>query len=82
MKVSFGNWNGARSKMRKGLMRAFGICCVAFLAANMAAAQFEKGDWSLTGGDAGQTGWQKAESKLSPESVPANVKFLWKIQLG
>lgn len=63
-------------------MRAFGICCVAFLAANMAAAQFEKGDWSLTGGDAGQTGWQKAESKLSPESVPANVKFLWKIQLG
>src|SRR5579863_8813719 len=64
------------------LIRTFGMCCAAFLAANVAAAQSDRGDWSLTGADAGQSGWQRSESKLSPDSVPANVKFLWKISLG
>jgi len=68
--------------MTKSLSRIPAMCCVALLAANVAAAQFERGDWSLTGGDAGQTGWQKSEKELSPDSVAANVKFLWKIQLG
>jgi hypothetical protein len=82
MKVCSVNSNGARSKMTKNLTRAFGMCCVALLTANIAAAQFERGDWSMTGGDPGQTGWQKSEKELSTDSVPANVKFLWKIQLG
>ena len=64
------------------LVRTFGMCCAAFLAANVAAAQSDRGDWSLTGADAGQSGWQKSESKLSPDSVPGNVKALWKIPLG
>jgi outer membrane protein assembly factor BamB len=45
-------------------------------------AQEQRGDWSLTGADAGQNGWQKDELNLSPESVPTNFKFLWKIKLG
>jgi hypothetical protein len=68
--------------MTMGWIRTFGLFCAVVLAANMAAAQFERGDWSMTGADAGQSGWQKSESKLSPDSVAANVKFLWKIQLG
>lgn len=36
----------------------------------------------MAGGDVGQTGWQKSQSKLAPDTVAANVKFLWKIQLG
>lgn len=46
------------------------------------AQQAPKGDWSIAGADAGQSGWQKAESKLSKDSVPTDFKFLWKIQLG
>jgi len=46
------------------------------------AQQAQKGDWSVAGADAGQSGWQKAESKLSKDSVPTDFKFLWKIQLG
>jgi hypothetical protein len=68
--------------MTKGLIRTFGMSCVVVVGVHMAAAQFDRGDWSLTGGDAGQSGWQKSETKLSPDSVPSNVKFLWKIQLG
>ena len=82
MRVCPVNWNGARSEMIKGLIRTFGVCCVAILTANLAVAQGDRGDWSTTGADAGQSGWQKSESNLSPDSVPAKVKFLWKIQLG
>ncbi len=82
MNVCSPNWNGARSQMTTCPMRTFGICCVALLTATMAAAQLDRGDWSMPGADAGQTGWQKSETKLSPDSVPANVKFLWMIQLG
>ena len=46
------------------------------------AQQAPKGDWSIAGADAGQSGWQKAEAKLSKDSVPRDFKFLWKIQLG
>ena len=42
----------------------------------------ERGDWSMNGADPGQSGWQKGEMKLSPESVPGSFKYLWKIQLG
>jgi outer membrane protein assembly factor BamB len=64
------------------LIRTFVMCCAPLLAANLATAQSERGDWSMTGADAGQSGWQKSESILSPDSVPAHVKFLWKISLG
>ena len=54
----------------------------AFLGSSALLAQGQKGDWSITGADAGQSGWQKAEMTLSKESVPGSFKFLWKIQLG
>jgi hypothetical protein len=52
------------------------------LSATATFAQDDRGDWPLTGADSGQSGWQKDESVLTLESVAANFKFLWKIQLG
>jgi hypothetical protein len=63
------------------MIRTLGVCGVVFCAA-FAFAQEDRGDWSLTGADAGQSGWQKSESKLSTQTAAAEVKFLWKIQLG
>ena len=65
------------------IRRAILTCCAsAFLFAGTAVAQDQSGDWRLTGGDAGQAGWQKGEIDLSPENTGANFKFLWKIRLG
>lgn len=54
----------------------------AILCSTLAFAQEQKGDWPLTGSDAGQTGWQKDEYGLTQDNIPANFKFLWKIKLG
>ena len=54
----------------------------AFLCSTLTFAQEQKGDWPLTGSDAGQTGWQKDEFGLTQDNIPANFKFLWKIKLG
>ncbi len=47
-----------------------------------AIAQDESGDWSLTGADAGHSGWQKGERNLSPNNIASDFKFLWKVKLG
>ena len=57
-----------------------GVAAILCAAATTTYAQ--RGDWSLTGGDPGQSGWQKDEQGLSPDSIAANFKFLWKIKLG
>jgi outer membrane protein assembly factor BamB len=57
-------------------------CAAAFLWSAASFAQEDRGDWSVTGADPAQSGWQKSESLLTPESAGANVKFLWKIKLG
>ena len=57
-------------------------CAAAFLFSAAAGAQDQSGDWRLTGGDAGQTGWQKGEIDLTPDNTGANFKLLWKIKLG
>jgi hypothetical protein len=68
---------------KKLLGRIVGLLCTgALLGTTAAVAQNQRGDWSLTGADPGQSGWQKDELGLTPESVPANFKFLWKIKLG
>jgi hypothetical protein len=83
MKPTEGKSIGVRGVTMKLGVRAVGPCWAAiFLCAAVTAAQDGPGDWHLTGADAGQNGWQKAESTLAPDSVRANVKFLWKIQLG
>ena len=65
------------------IRRAILTCCAsAFLFAGTAVAQDQSGDWRLTGGDAGQAGWQKGEIDLTPENTGANFKLLWKIRLG
>jgi hypothetical protein len=40
------------------------------------------GNWSTARGDAGHSGWQKVETKLSKDTVAVKFKFLWKIKLG
>jgi outer membrane protein assembly factor BamB len=40
------------------------------------------GNWSTARGDAGHSGWQKVETKLSKDTVAVQFKFLWKIKLG
>ena len=58
-------------------------CAVAlFWSAALVAQPDDRGDWSVTGGDPAQSGWQKSESQLAPETAGANVKLLWKIKLG
>ena len=59
---------------------AMGVAAV--LCAASTATYAQRGDWSLTGGDPGQSGWQKDEQGLSPDSIAANFKYLWKIKLG
>ena len=70
--------------MNRTLSRAAGICCAgAFLGSTVALSQAgPRGNWSMAGGDAGQTGWQKAESSLTKDNAPAKFKYLWKIKLG
>ena len=46
------------------------------------AQQAPRGDWSMVGNSPEQSGWQKAERKLTPENVPSKFQFLWKINLG
>lgn len=65
------------------LIRLVGLGCAAlFLWSAASVAQEDRGDWSVTGADPAQTGWQKSESLLTQQSAGANVKFLWKIKLG
>lgn len=45
-------------------------------------AQDQRGDWAMTGADAGQNGWQKDELGLAPDTVADKFKYLWKIKLG
>ena len=59
-----------------------GLCTLAALTAITMHAQDQKNDWPMTGSDPGQSGWQKDELGLTPESVPANFKYLWKMKLG
>lgn len=70
--------------MNKGLfLKAAALLCVNTLLCSAAIiAQDQRGDWAVTGGDAGQTGWQKDEQGISPETAATNFTFLWKIKLG
>jgi outer membrane protein assembly factor BamB len=44
--------------------------------------QRNAGDWSMTGNDASQSGWQKIEPKLTAANAAQQFKFLWKLKLG
>jgi outer membrane protein assembly factor BamB len=68
-------------KRRLGQIVEFLVAC-AFLCVTGAVAQDESGDWSLTGADAGHSGWQKGERSLSPNNIASDFRFLWKIKLG
>lgn len=40
------------------------------------------GNWNTARADAGHSGWQKVETKLSKDTIAGQFKFLWKIKLG
>jgi outer membrane protein assembly factor BamB len=69
--------------MRTFIRRVGLSCAAAFLWSAASVAQSDdRGDWSVTGADPAQSGWQKSESQLAPDTAAAKVKFLWKIKLG
>lgn len=85
--LCIGEFNGKLLRNEHVKRRLWGPAAGLFLVsvilcATAARAQDDRGDWSLTGADAGQSGWQKDEVILTPEAVAQNFKFLWKIQLG
>ena len=70
--------------MKKGLLgQAVAMFLAgAFLCSTLTFAQEQKGDWPLTGPDAGQTGCKRVRrSGPTEDNIPANFKFLWKIKL-
>ncbi|HEV2275189.1 MAG TPA: hypothetical protein VGR96_13545 [Acidobacteriaceae bacterium] len=40
------------------------------------------GNWPIAHSDAGHSGWQKTERKLSRDTIAGQFKFLWKMKLG
>lgn len=56
------------------------LCCAAHLGSTLAAAQAP--NWAMTGGDAGQSGVQKVETKFTKDTVSTSFKFLWKVKLA
>ena len=58
------------------------LCATALLSSSFVTAQDQRGDWPLNGGDSSQSGWQKDEQGLTPESAAAKFTFLWKLKLG
>jgi len=62
---------------------SFLALCIAgaCLLSGVAQAQ-ARGNWTVTGSDAGHNNWQPGETKIAKDTVPQEFKFLWKIQLG
>jgi len=61
------------------MMGCAGLLCLPQAAFSQQAA---RGDWSMVGNSADQSGWQKAEKKLTVENASSKFQFLWKIDLG
>jgi len=70
------------------MKRRFGgvamIGCAGLLCLPQAAfaQQAARGDWSMVGNSPEQSGWQKAEKKLTPANASSKFQFLWRIDLG
>ena len=59
-----------------GFSLATGFCCL-----TTAGAQ-AVGNWSSPRNDMGHSGFQKAETIMTKDSLSGNFKFLWKLKLG
>lgn len=66
-------------KYKLGRSVALSLACTA-LSLPQAHGQ-GPGNWPLPHNDAEHSGWQKAETKLSKDTVAGQFKFLWKIKL-
>ena len=53
----------------------------AFLLSGVMHAQ-RRGYWPVQGGNVEHDNWQKAETKITTDTVAKDFKFLWKIKLG
>ncbi len=68
--------------MRSFLGRWLALCFAGLLLLPGTAQAQGRGYWTVAGNDPAHNSWQKAETKITPETVPAKFKFLWKIKLG
>ncbi len=70
--------------MRRSLARPLAICfTAALLGSGIAHAQgAPRGFWPVADGDAAHSGWQRAETEITSETVAKDFKFLWKLKLG
>jgi hypothetical protein len=77
-------WAEVDVTMRTFIRLGHLCCAAAFLwsAASFAQSDNDRGDWSVTGADPSQSGWQKSESRLTLENAGTQVMLLWKIKLG
>ena len=74
-----------KTSSRRRLQGWLGALCLAgaILALGVAHAQRPmRGYWTVPSGDSAHNGWQKAETKITPETVAGQFKFLWKLKLG
>jgi outer membrane protein assembly factor BamB len=69
-------------KKRVPCRSAVVACATILLCSGMMWGQRNSGNWSMTGNDAGQSGWQKIEPKLTAANAAQQFKFLWKLKLG
>jgi hypothetical protein len=66
-----------KHKLRRSIALSL-TCAVLYLAQAYGQGP---GNWPLPHNDAEHSGWQKAETKLSKDTVTGQFKFLWKIKL-
>ena len=66
-----------KHKLRRSIALSL-TCTILYLAQAHGQAP---GNWPLPHNDTEHSGWQKAETKLSKDTVAAQFKFLWKIKL-
>ena len=68
--------------MKNLLGRSIALCLAGPVLCLAQAYAQAGGNWPIAHSDAGHSGWQKTEKKISKDTVGAQFKFLWKMKLG
>jgi hypothetical protein len=71
-----------RSLMKNSLCRFIAVSSAGIVLCLGSAHGQAVGNWPIAHSDAGHSGWQKSEPKISKDAVPGQFKFLWKMKLG
>lgn len=68
--------------MKKWFGLSVGFSCAAALVCLTPAVAQTIGNWTSPRNNMEHSGWQKAETSMTKESLSGKFKFLWKLQLG